>query len=365
MNSTQKIREIPYCEYLDKQGHPLKDPSQEANSLPEIANDIGTLQHYYRHMVLTRMLDQKIIALQRTGLVGTYPSCLGQEAIGTAVGSLLHKEDIFVPYYRDQAAQLARGVSIKELLLYWGGDERGSDFEQCREDLPVCVPIATQLTQAAGVASAIKIRKQSRAVIASCGDGATSRGDFYEAINLAGVWQLPLVIIVTNNRWAISVPLEIQTAAETIAHKAFAAGIPSERVDGNDIIAMHDVVERALKRAYTHKGPTLIEAITYRLSDHTTADDASRYRNHNEVKSHWAGEPIKRLRLYLQHHDAWSDADEQAWQAQCQTRIEGAVESYLNTPREKPEAFIDHLYASLPTELIEQREHLIAKGARL
>lgn len=357
MISTHKIKEIPYTQYLDEQG------SLDTQQPPiDITEDLNTLQQYYAHMVLTRTFDQKMVALQRTGQMGTYPSCLGQEAISTTMGFLLNKDDVFVPYYRDQAAQLARGVKMEELMLYWGGDERGSDYTHCREDFPVSVPIATQMTHAAGIASAFKIRKQPRAVIVSCGDGATSRGEFYEAINLAGVWQLPLVIVVTNNQWAISVPLDIQTASETIAHKALAVGIRSERVDGNDTIAMHDVISKALDVAHNNRGATLIEAISYRLSDHTTADDASRYRDHKTVRDHWKMEPIQRLRQYLLSKNGWSEQAENDLIQSCQLQIDQAVKTYLETPKADPEELIDHLYASLPAELIEQRDRLIQKG---
>lgn len=340
---------------IDNDGMPIAD-------LPESATAPDKWLRYYKQMVLSRILDQKIIALQRTGQLGTYPSCLGQEAIGTVMGMSLKQEDVLVPYYRDQAAQLARGVSIEELLLYWGGDERGCDFKQCREDFPVAVPIATQITHAAGVASAFKVRKQSKAVITSCGDGATSRGDFYESLNLAGVWQLPLVIIVNNNQWAISVPIEIQTAAETIAHKAQAAGIEGIRVDGNDALALDTTITAALEKAYAGKGATLIEAVSYRLTDHTTADDASRYRSHSDVKANWQYEPIKRLRQFLLHQQWWNETKEKALVEQCKLEIDAAVEIYLNYPKQSPEAMIDYLYSELPIELYYQRNQLIQRG---
>jgi len=362
MISTHHIKEIPFIQLLNAEGELIT--SDGSDITPDIANDFDRLRDYYQHMVLIRNLDQKIVALQRTGQMGTYPSCLGHEAIGTIIGFQLAKEDVFVPYYRDQAAQIARGVTMEELMLYWGGDERGNDYQHCREDFPVSVPIATQLTQAIGVASAFKIRKEERVVIVTCGDGATSRGEFYEALNLAGVWQLPVVVVVANNELAISVPIDIQTASETIAHKALAVGIRGERVDGNDAIALHSVIGKAINVARKNRGPTLIEAMTFRLSDHTTADDASRYRSQQRLKSHWKSEPIKRLRNYLQANNAWHEQEETTLIESCSHKIDAAVSNYLGTVKETPDQLIDHLYSELPSELLSQRSQLIEKGGQ-
>ena len=214
--------------------------------------------------------------------VGNLLLCLGQEAIGVGIGQAMREEDVFVPYYRDHATLLGRGISMVEILRYWGGDERGSDTVNARQDLPNCVPIATQCSHAAGVASAFKIRRQRRVALCTLGDGATSKGDFLESLNLAGTWQLPLVLVINNNQWAISTPRFKQCGAERLADKALGMAVASEQVDGNDLVAVYDSVSRAIERARAGKGPT-IEAITYRLSDHTTADDASRYREQEEV----------------------------------------------------------------------------------
>ncbi|MCG8378709.1 MAG: thiamine pyrophosphate-dependent enzyme, partial [Proteobacteria bacterium] len=270
-------------------------------------------------------------------------------------------------YYRDHGAQYVRGVKLHQMLQYWGGDERGNDFGgAAKEDLANCVPIATQITHAAGIASAFKIRHQKRAVVATSGEGATSRGDFYESLNLAGVWQLPMVMVVNNNHWAISVPSSLQTAAPNIAAKAQAAGIEGILVDGNDIIAVHSAVSYALEKAHAGKGATLIEAETYRLCDHTTADDATRYRDANEVNLAWEMEPIKRLQTYLHNQDLWNPEAEQEWVKHCQQTIENEVEQYLQIPPQSPEDFFDHLYEELPYEYQRQRDHMIAKarGAR-
>ncbi len=317
------------------------------------------LVDFYKTMVLVRQFDTKAIALQRTRKMGTYPSCLGQEAFSTGIGYALNDDDVFVAYYRDQATQYLRGVSLCQLLQLWGGDERANLFEgAARHDLPVCVPIATQVTHAAGVATAIKARGEHRAALVTCGDGATSRGDFYESLNVAGVWQLPLVVVVNNNQWAISVPGELQTAAKSIAAKAEAAGLPSERVDGNDVLAVYAACCRALERARAGKGATLIECVTYRLCDHTTADDASRYRNAEDLKEAWSFEPIKRLQHLLHTEDCWSAEQEKSWHAEVAQQIADAVQDYLDIAPQSPEDLFDFLYEELPAALKWQRHAL-------
>jgi 2-oxoisovalerate dehydrogenase E1 component alpha subunit len=346
---------IPSLRYLNADGEPEQ-------ALPEWAQDRDKLRHAYETMVLCRTMDQKAIALQRTGKLGTYPSVLGQEAIGVAIGQWMRPDDVLVPYYRDFPAQYLRGVSLTETLLYWGGDERGSAWENCREDFPISVPIATQLCHAAGVAAAFKVRSQKRAAVATCGDGATSKGDFLESINLAGAWHLPLVVVVNNNQWAISTPRSVQTACETIAQKAIGAGIRGIQVDGNDYFAISEALRQALDRAHAGKGATLIEALSYRLGDHTTADDATRYRSSDELKQAWEWEPIKRLRLYLVSQGWWSPAQEKALQERCQTEIDAAVGAYLATPPMPPEAMFEHLYATLPKALQGQYDEVKALG---
>ncbi len=345
---------IPFSRFLQQDG-------SLADDAPDVAFDISLLQRYLKHMLFVRTLDRKIVALQRTGKIGTYPSCLGQEAIGTAIGTTMLTEDVFVPYYRDQAAQLLRGVTLVELLRYWGGDERGNAYTVCQEDFPPCVPIATQITHAAGIATAFKIRKQPRVAVVTCGDGATSRGDFYESLNLAGVWQLPLVLVINNNQWAISVPRELQSATKTLAEKALATGVPGEQVDGNDPIAMHQAMTAALARARSGKGASVIEAISYRLGDHTTADDATRYRTHAELTEAWKAEPIARLRQYLITNSAWDNDAENEWIAESQTAIETAIQAYMATPAADIDDMFDYLYEELPANLARQKVHMQRK----
>lgn len=341
--------QVEYTCYLDPDGNATQP-------LPAFAQDTARLVELYRAMTLTRAFDTKAVALQRTGKLGTFASSLGQEAIGVGVAAAMRPDDALFPSYRDHAAQLLRGVTMTESLLYWGGDERGSNFSVARHDFPNCVPIATQVCHAAGAAYAFKLHKTPRVAVTLVGDGGTSKGDFYEAMNMAGVWQAPLVIVVNNNRWAISMPRERQTAAATLAQKAIAAGIEGRQVDGNDVVAVHDATRNALEKARRGEGPTFIEALSYRLGDHTTADDATRYRDPEDVASQWASEPIARLRKYLLRIGAWDKTQEEALAKACHAQVESAVEAYLAIAPPDASAMFEHLYAALPHALDEQLE---------
>ena len=221
------------------------------------------------------------------------------------------------------------------------------------------MPIATQVCHAAGVAYAFKLRREPRVAVCICGDGGTSKGDFYEGMNVAGVWRLPLVMVANNNQWAISVPRSRQSAAQTLAQKAIAAGIEGRQIDGNDIVAVRHAVGEALDKARAGGGPTLIEALTYRLGDHTTADDATRYRDAEDVSKQWQLEPIARLRNHLARIGAWDKGKEEALLRQCADEVNRAVEEYLAVPPPPPEAMFDHLYATLPAPLQEQRQQAL------
>jgi pyruvate dehydrogenase E1 component alpha subunit len=330
--------------------------------LPTFARDRATLAALYRWMVLTRSFDAKAVALQRTGRLGTYASSLGQEAVSVGAAHAMLPGDVLLPSFREHGAQLMRGVTMKELLLYWGGDERGSDFAGPRRDFPVSIPIGSHAPHAAGVALALKLRREPHAAVAVLGDGATSKGDVYEAMNVAGAWRLPLVFVVSDNQWAISVPRAAQTAAATLAQKAIAAGFDGEQVDGNDVVAVAAAVERALRKARAGGGPTLIEALTYRLADHTTVDDARRYRDDAEVARHWKGEPVARLRAHLTAAHGWSRDEEEALLAACTAEVECAGADYLAEPPQPPEAMFDSLYAQLPPAIAWQRARLLEES---
>lgn len=322
--------------------------------LPNFAKDATALIPLYQAMVEARALDEKAVALQRTGRLGTYASSLGQEAVGVGTASAMRNEDVLLPSFREHAAQLWRGVTGAEILLFWGGDERGSDFSGPRDDFPVSIPVASQFPHAAGAALAFQNRGEGRVAVAFGGDGSTSKGDFYEALNVCGTWNLPVVFVISNNQWAISVPRQEQTRAETLAQKAIAAGVHGEQVDGNDVIAMRHAADLALDRARAGEGATLIEAVTYRLADHTTADDAGRYREDADVSPHWSREPIARLRTYLIEQSRWTkDQEEQLLQGARQ-KAEDASQAYLEVAPQPPSAMFGHLFERLPSALETQ-----------
>ena len=324
--------------------------------LPAFAHDTALLQRLYCAMVRARAFDSKAVNLQRTGKLGTYPSCLGHEATHVGVGAALRAEDVLFTVYREVGAKFWRGVDMLDVLLYWGGDERGTIYPTAPQDFPFCVPIGSQMPHAAGAALSFQIRGEPRCALVFIGDGGTSQGAFYEALNLAGAKSLPLVCVIVNNGWAISVPVEVQTAAKTLAQKAIAAGIPGVQVDGNDVLIVREVVGEALERARNGGGPSVIEALTYRLSDHTTSDDATRYRRAEEVEAALRIEPIGRMRQFLTSRGLWSDATEEQLRQECAAQIDTAVRQYLATPRQSSDAMFDYLYAQLPRGLLTQRE---------
>ncbi len=350
--------DIDYLQYLDVDGRASSEP------LPEFARDPKALVEPYKLMVFTRSFDAKAVALQRTGKLGTYASCLGHEAVHIAVGQSLQYDDVLGISYREYGAMFARGVKPREVLLYWGGDERGSDFSGPAHDYPFCVPIATQCLHAAGAALAFKLRGEPRCALAMCGDGGTSKTDFYAALNSAGAFTLPLVLVIVNNQWAISVPRKAQTGAKTLAQKGIAGGLECVQVDGNDYLAVRAACDHALKRARNGHGGSVIEAVTYRLGDHTTADDARRYRNEDEVKDAWQREPLLRLRAWLIAQGVWSIEQEGEWKIECGKRVDVEVDAYLAVPPPPVEAMFDYLYADMPLDVLAQRAEAMAREHR-
>jgi 2-oxoisovalerate dehydrogenase E1 component alpha subunit len=342
--------------YLAPDGGILRDP-------PGFASDRDLVVSLYRAMVLARTFDLNAVSLQRTGRLGTYATSLGQEAVAVGIASAMRPEDALLPSYRDNAALLWRGVTMVEILLFWGGDERGSHWSGPTHDFPFCIPVGSQAPHAAGVAYAFKYRKEARVAVCILGDGATSKGDVWEAMNFAAIGKLPVVFVINNNQWAISVPLKRQTASQTLAQKAIAAGFSGEQVDGNDVLAVRAAVDAATAAARSGEGPRLIEAVTYRLGDHTTADDASRYRSAEEVQARWKEEPIARLRAYLVSRMNWNKADEEKVAGECEQRVDAAIERYLAILPRPPESMFDNLYATLPSVYAGQRSEIENQNA--
>lgn len=356
MATTVAHFDIGYTRYMDQSGTLVE-------ALPADV-DAATLKALYRAIVRTRIFDAKAVALQRTGRLGTYASSIGQEAVAVGAASVMRADDVLVPSFREHGGQLWRGATPVELLLYWSGDERGNYYANAPHDFPNCVPVGSHAPHAAGAALAIKLRHENRAVVCIFGDGASSKGDVYEALNIAGAWTLPVVFVISNNQWAISVPLRSQTAAKTLAQKAIACGIPGEQVDGNDVVAVRTVVGAALQRARNGGGAQLVEAVTYRLGDHTTSDDASRYRKDSDVSPHWREEPVRRLHQYLTAAGLWSKDDEDALLRQLNVEIDAAAEAYLAMPPPDPSAIFDYTYATLPADLLSQKQAALASAPK-
>ncbi len=341
--------DIEYLQYLGPDGTLVRE------DLPEFAKDRRKLVELFKNMLMVRSFDTKAVALQRTGKLGTYASCLGHEATHIGIGSSMQYDDVFAPSYREYGAQFMRGVKQRDVLMYWGGDERGNDFSGPPHDYSWCVPIGTQCLHAAGAALAFKLRGEPRVAVACVGDGGSSKTDTYAAINSAGAFTLPFVQCIINNGWAISVPRKAQTGAKTLAQKGIAGGLECLQVDGNDIIAVVAAMDFALKRARNGHGGSVLEFVTYRLSDHTTADDARRYRDDAEVKAGWELEPFLRLRKFLTNEGVWSEAEEAAWKEECNRLTDIEVNAYLETKSQPVEAMFDFMFAELPHDLAEQR----------
>ena len=339
--------EVAFSRFLAPEGNVEQE-------LPAFARERDAVLRLYRAMVLTRSFDTRAVALQRTGRLGTYASSLGQEAVAVGAGDAMQAGDVLVPSFREHGAQWLRGVTLREILQFWGGDERGSCFTAQPRDFPVSITVGAHATHAVGVAHAMRYRREANAVVCVFGDGATSKGDVYEAMNIAGAWRSPVVFVVNNNQWAISMPRTAQSAAATLAQKAIAAGIGGEQVDGNDVIAVRHAVAAALQRARAGGGAHLIECLSYRLCDHTTADDASRYRDDAEVSAHWKEDPIARLRTHLGAAWNWSREEEEALQHECNRVVEEAAAAWLATAPQPPRAMFDHLHARLPVALEPQ-----------
>jgi pyruvate dehydrogenase E1 component alpha subunit len=356
MPATVASFKIDYYQFLSPDGRLITE------DVPDLARDFDELIKMYRLMVATRVFDKKAIALQRTGRLGTYASCLGHEAAHVAVGSAMREEDCFAPMYREYGAQFCRGVKMSEVLLYWGGDERGNDFTGPKHDFAWCVPIATQCLHAAGAALAYQLRGEPRVAVSIVGDGGSSKGDFLESINVASAFNLPLVLVIVNNQWAISVPRSKQNSAKTLAQKGIAGGLPSIQVDGNDLIASRWAMENAIARAREGKGATVVELITYRLSDHTTADDATRYRDKEEVESALKLEPVGRLRSYLEDQGAWDEEKELQLLADAARQVEDAVAEYQSVSKLSIESMFDYMYGDMPADLAAQRDRAIEES---
>lgn len=320
---------------------------------PQLDGD--TSEHLYRIMLTARRLDERCIKMQRQGRIGTYGPCRGQEAAHCAATIVMEPEDWVVHAYREPGSFYHRGWPLETVLQFWGGFEEGCRPPDGVNDTPITVPIATQTLHAMGIAWGMKLRGDNHAVLCYCGDGATSEGDFHEAMNFAGTYHLPVVFLVQNNHWAISYPREKQTASETIAQKAIAYGFDGLQLDGNDPLAVYVGTKEAVDKAKQGGGPSLIEAVTYRVSVHTTADDPTKYRSKEEVEEWEKLDPILRYQQYLVRRGILDPKLIEEIEADVQAEISVAVERYTAGSNVDPLDCFDYLYAELPAELVEQR----------
>jgi pyruvate dehydrogenase E1 component alpha subunit len=346
----QKIADfsISYLQILDAQGN--LDEELE----PDISHK--ELIRVYRFMVLAREADERMLKLQRQGRIGTFPPITGQEASVCGPTLAMTEKDWFVCSFRELPGRIMRGETLLQTFLYYNGYEEGNLLHPASRTLPASIPVGSQIPQGVGLAYAMKYREEKdSAVVVFFGDGATSQGDFHEGLNFASLWQVPVVFICQNNHWAISVPRSKQTYSKTLAQKAIAYDMPGIQVDGNDVLAMYKATKEALDRAHAGDGPTLIEAVTYRLMMHTTADDPKKYRSEDEVEEWWQRDPIPRFRLYLERKGIWNESLQTDLEEEIKKEVETAVEDFEQKVDFKPDAPFDHVFGTRHQEIEEQR----------
>lgn len=312
----------------------------------------------YRWMVKIRAFDRRCVRLQRQGRIGTYAPLEGQEAAQVGSAFALDPGDMMFPTYRDHGAMAVHGVPLERILLYWNGRVEGTDYPQDVQVFPPAVPIGTQIPHAVGYAMARQYRGDTGIALGYFGDGATSEGDFHEGLNFAAVFRAPVVLFCQNNQYAISVPFSRQTATQTVAEKAAAYGIEGIRVDGNDLLAVYAATRHAVEKARRGEGPTLIEAYTYRVHSHTTADDHTRYRSAEEVEMWKSRDPVRRFRAFLEARRWWDDQSERALADEVEERVEQAVQAMEQWKAVNPADMFNHCFADLPDALREQEEEL-------
>src|SRR5215470_15011136 len=340
---------VDYLSILDAEG------TLDASLDPRLSGD--ELKRLYRAMLLARRLDERMVRLQRQGRIGTFAPIKGQEASQLGSVAVLRPSDWMVPSFRETASMIWRGWPIEKLLLFFAGHLEGGQPAPDQHDLPITIPVSTQLPHAVGLAYAAQYRQDDVVVMAYFGDGATSEGDFHEALNFAGVWHVPVVFVCQNNQWAISVPLKKQTNSKTIAQKALAYGLPGLQVDGNDVLAVYAACREAVDRARAGDGPTLIECVTYRLGVHTTADDPTKYRSEEEVREWERKDPLTRFGAYLQKKKLLEDGLTESVDAE----IADAIKRFEALGAPDPLGMFEHAYATRPPHLEAQRAELAAR----
>lgn len=343
---------ISHLQILDERGN--LDKAAE----PDLASE--QLIRLYRAMVLARAVDDRLLKMQRQGRIGTFPLCTGQEAAVCGPTLAMTERDWFVGAFRELGGRLMRGEPIENSFLLFAGYEEGNTFPGGDRTLPVSVIVAAQALHAVGIAYAMKVRGETdSAVVCFFGDGATSEGDFHEALNFASVWQVPVVFVCQNNQWAISVPRSKQTRSQTLAQKAIAYDIPGIQVDGNDPLAMYRATKEALDRAHAGQGPTLIEAVTYRLRMHTTSDDPTKYQPAEQLEAWEKRDPLPRFKNYLETKGIWSDDQQAGLEAEVKRQIEDAVKAFESRADFGPDVQFDHVFGTKHSRVEEQRAEFL------
>ena len=312
-----------------------------------------------RAILLGRRFDEMCINLQRRGLMVTFAPGIGQEACTVGSGMALDRQrDWFVPQYREAAGQFWHGFSVVQGFLWHMGSPFGFHISEGLRMLPFQAGVASQISHAVGLAWGLKLQGKTDVVIVHFGDGATSQGDFHEPANLAGVMRAPVIFFCQNNHWAISTPRELQTCAQTMAQKAVAYGFPGIQVDGNDLFAVYEVTRQAVERARNREGPTLIEAVTYRLGIHTTADDPSRYEP-AELRQRWQDkDPVLRLQRYLEAHGRWNAEVSASLEQELKSQLDAAWQEAQTYPLSRVEESLTHVFAGMTPRLQEQYQKL-------
>jgi len=320
--------------------------------MPDLTDE--TIIQAYKSMLFARVADNMAVSYQRQGRMYTYPPILGQEAIQIAAGVIIREEDWLAPAFRELAIMMAKGVTMKEIFLYYMGNEQGSNFSKANHVLPICVPIGSQLLHATGIGYSIKYQKKDEVVFTYVGDGGTSEGDFSEALNFAGVWKVPVIFTIQNNQYAISVPVKRQTNSVNLAVKAIAFGVPGIKVDGNDFFAMYVAYKEAFNHARAGNGPTLIEALTYRKGAHTTSDDPSKYRTKDEELEWDKTDPLVRLKRYMDKAGIWKENEEQLIE-EYKLEIDKQFTEAENFKAYKLEDVFQYMYVDMPDILKKQK----------
>jgi len=319
----------------------------------------------YRWMRLARELDERMLKLQRQGRLGTFPPNTGQEAISIPAALQMQEKDWFVGAFRELGGRLVRGEPLTSTLYYYNGWEEGNILPNKESRIvPTSVVIGCQIEHAAGLAYASRYQGEDAVTVCFIGDGGTSEGDFHEGLNFAAVWKAPVVYVVQNNQWAISIPRDKQTASQTLAQKGLAFDLPVLQVDGNDPLAVTVAMREALDRARAGDGPTLIEAVTYRLMMHTTADDPTKYRSNDEEQAAWRKEPLIRTRKYLEQKGYWDDSKEDALLAEVKARVEKAVKEFESPKDWRQDEPFRHVYGTEHANIVEQHQDFLANLER-